>query len=99
MNRFGIAAFADRPYLQLSSGEQRMCLLARAFVKSPDLLILDEPFHGLDDDNRLRATHIIEEYTSNPDVTLIIVSHYDDELPSGITHRLHLVKQAGQLSF
>ena len=35
----------------------------------------------------------------DPDVTLIIVSHYDDELPSGITHRLHLIKQAGQLSF
>lgn len=98
MTRFGIASLANRPYLHLSSGEQRMCLLARAFVKSPDLLILDEPFHGLDDNCRLRATRIIEEYTSDPNVTLIIVSHYDDELPAGITHRLHLVKQACQQS-
>ena len=90
MRRFGIEHLADRTYLQLSSGEQRLCLLARAFVKSPDLLILDEPFHGLDDERRLRATHIIEDYCQNPDITLIIVSHYEDELPAGITHHLHL---------
>jgi len=90
MQRFGIDRLADRTFLRLSSGEQRLCLLARAFVKSPDLLILDEPFHGLDDDNRLRATRIIEDYCRNPAVTLIIVSHYADELPPCITHRLHL---------
>lgn len=90
MRRFGIAELADRPYMQLSSGEQRLCLLARAFVKEPDLLILDEPFHGLDDERRLLATRIIEDYCANPDVTLIIVSHYADELPSGITHHLEL---------
>ena len=92
MRRFGIETLADRPFLQISSGEQRMCLLARAFVKSPDLLILDEPFHGLDDYRRLLATRIIEDYCSSPEVTLIIVSHYDDELPHGITHRLELRK-------
>jgi molybdate transport system ATP-binding protein len=92
MRRFGIAELADRPYMQLSSGEQRLCLLARAFVKEPDLLILDEPFHGLDDERRFLATRIIEDYCANPDVTLIIVSHYADELPSGITHHLELKK-------
>lgn len=90
MRRFGIEQLADRTFLRMSSGEQRLCLLARAFVKSPDLLILDEPFHGLDDERRLLATAIIEEYCANPAVTLIIVSHYDDELPRGITHRLTL---------
>ncbi len=92
MQRFGIADLADRPFLHLSSGEQRLCLLARAFVKSPDLLILDEPFHGLDDERRLRTTRIIENYCTNPEVTLIIVSHYADELPACITHHLELKK-------
>ncbi len=92
MHRFGIEALADRTFLRLSSGEQRMCLLARVFVKNPDLLILDEPFHGLDDSRRLLVTRIIEDYCTAPDVTLIIVSHYEDELPAGITHRLHLTK-------
>ncbi len=90
MQRFGIADLADRTFLHISSGEQRLCLLARAFVKSPDLLILDEPFHGLDDENRLRATHIIEDYVRNPAITLVIVSHYADELPACITHHLQL---------
>jgi len=92
MRRFGIENLADRTFLHLSSGEQRMCLLARAFVKSPDLLILDEPFHGLDDERRMLVTHIIEDYCKREDVTLVIVSHYEDELPSCITHRLHLTK-------
>lgn len=90
MQRFGIAHLADRTFLHMSSGEQRMCLLARAFVRSPDLLVLDEPFHGLDDPNRLLATKVIEDYCQQPNVTLIIVSHYAEELPRGITHRLRL---------
>jgi len=90
MRRFGIEDLADRTFLSLSSGEQRMCLLARAFVKSPDLLILDEPFHGLDDQRRLLATSIIEDYCKDPSRTLIIVSHYEEELPTCITHHLRL---------
>lgn len=90
MRRFGIEHLADRTFLRISSGEQRLCLLARAFVKSPDLLILDEPFHGLDEANRIMATRIIEDYCADPAITLIIVSHYADELPRGITHHLRL---------
>ena len=92
MRRFRIDHLADRTFLRMSSGEQRLCLLARAFVKSPDLLILDEPFHGLDDPNRLMATQIIEDYCAQPNVTLIIVSHYAEELPRCITHHLRLSK-------
>lgn len=90
MERFGIASLADRTFMRLSSGEQRLCLLARAFVKSPDLLILDEPFHGLDDERRLLATRIIEDYCADPAVTLIVVSHYADELPACIDHHFTL---------
>ena len=43
MRVFGIAHLEQRLFLTLSNGEQRLCLLARAFVKDPDLLILDEP--------------------------------------------------------
>ncbi|MCD8309821.1 MAG: ATP-binding cassette domain-containing protein, partial [Prevotellaceae bacterium] len=46
MDLFGIAPLKDRPFLTLSSGEQRLALLARAFVKDPELLVLDEPLHG-----------------------------------------------------
>ena len=93
MQIFGIAHLADRNFTELSNGEQRLVLLARAFVKNPDLIILDEPLHGLDDANRHLAQSIIEKFTRQPEKTAIIVSHYPEELPESITHRFHLTKQ------
>lgn len=90
MEIFGIAKLKDTPFLQLSSGEQRLALLARAFVKDPELLILDEPLHGLDTYNRRRVKCIIESFCRRRDKTLVMVTHYENELPATITHRLHL---------
>ena len=93
MEVFGISSLADRSFIRLSSGEQRLVLLARAFVKNPDLLILDEPLHGLDDRNRRLAREVIESFCSSPGRTLIMVTHYADELPSFIDHSLVLTKR------
>lgn len=90
MEAFGIAELKDKPFLQLSSGEQRLALLARAFVKDPELLILDEPLHGLDTYNRRRVKKIIEAFCQRRDKTLIMVTHYESELPSTITNRIFL---------
>jgi molybdate transport system ATP-binding protein len=90
MNIFGIAGLKDKSFMQLSSGEQRLCLLARAFVKDPELLILDEPLHGLDTFNRRRVKRIIEAFCRRRDKTLIMVTHYDSELPATITDTLTL---------
>lgn len=90
MQLFGILHLRDRDFLTLSSGEQRLCLLARAFVKDPQLLILDEPLHGLDARNGKMVKEIIDTFCQRPGKTLIMVSHYEEELPSCITHRLHL---------
>ncbi len=92
MDMFGIAHLRDRDFLTLSSGEQRLCLLARAFVKDPQLLILDEPLHGLDARNGQLVKEIIDTFCQRPGKTLIMVSHYEEELPTCITHRLHLKK-------
>ncbi|MDR1524390.1 MAG: ATP-binding cassette domain-containing protein [Tannerella sp.] len=92
MNLFGISALKERRFLQLSDGEQRLVLLARAFVKDPELLILDEPFHGLDTKNRLLVKAIIESFCNRPGKTLIMVTHYEQELPGSITNRLVLEK-------
>ena len=89
---FGIADLADRPFLQLSSGEQRLVLLARAFVKDPQLLILDEPLHGLDLWNRRLAKDVIETFCQRPGKTMIMVTHYQEELPDCITDKLTLAR-------
>ena len=67
-------------------------LLARAFVKDPQLLILDEPLHGLDLQNRRLVKDIIETFCQRPDKTLLMVTHYEEELPACITHRLFLAR-------
>ena len=90
MDIFGIAHLADRSFLRMSSGEQRLVLLARAFVKDPELLILDEPLHGLDDVNRRLVKDVIEAFCQRPEKTLIFVSHYKDERPACIDHELFL---------
>ena len=92
MNIFGIGHLADRPFLQLSSGEQRLVLLARAFVKDPQLLILDEPLHGLDLWNRRMVKDVIETFCQRRGKTLIMVTHYQEELPAVITHRKVLAR-------
>ena len=90
MKVMGIEPLADRTFLRLSSGEQRLCLLARAFVKDPELLILDEPLHGLDERQRRRVKDIIETFCRRRHKTMVMVSHYEEELPSCINHRLIL---------
>jgi molybdate transport system ATP-binding protein len=82
----------ERTFLKLSSGEQRLVLLARAFVKDPDLLILDEPLHGLDDANRKLVKDIINTFVMRKDKTMIMVTHYKEELPSCIDNSIMLHK-------
>ena len=84
MRIFGIEHLADRSFLKMSSGEQRLVLLARAFVKDPELLILDEPLHGLDRANRHLAKDVIEAFCERKNKTLIFVSHYKEERPACI---------------
>ena len=93
LDMFGIGHLADKPFLQLSSGEQRLVLLARAFVKDPQLLILDEPLHGLDLWNRRLTKDIIETFCQRRGKTLIMVTHYQEELPNVITNNLFIKKQ------
>ena len=93
MRLFGVDHLADRSFLRMSSGEQRLVLVCRAFVKDPDLLILDEPLHGLDDRGRRLVLSLIEAFCARPEKTLIFVSHYREEWPSCIDHELFLKRQ------
>lgn len=87
---FRLNDFSGVPFRHLSDGQQRLALLARALVKNPPLLILDEPCQGLDRAARdlvLRALDAVCRKSRN---TLLIVSHYSSELPPCVNHRLEL---------
>ena len=89
MGRFGIGHLSGRPFRRLSTGEQRLVLFARAVVKRPPLVILDEPFQGLDADTVGRLRDWLDA-ALGPDQTLLFVSHLPAELPRTIAHTLRL---------
>jgi len=82
----------SRRLIQLSTGGQRMVLLARALIKNPPMLILDEPCQGLDDEQTAYFRELVTILCETFGTTLIYVSHYQQELPSCINHWLRLEK-------
>ena len=92
MKIFGLEGKENTSFLRLSSGEQRLVLVARAFVKDPQLLILDEPLHGLDNRNRRLVKDVIEAFCRRRNKTLIMVTHYKEELPACIDHSIFLMR-------
>ena len=84
----GLESLAERDFDALSGGQQRLLLLARAMVKAPGLLVLDEPCQGLDPANRARILAMIDRIGDGAE--LIYVSHHRDELPRCLTHLLEL---------
>ncbi len=92
MELFGISHLKDISFLQASSGEQRLTLLTRVFVKNPDLLILDEPLHGLDTTNKEKVKNIIEKFCDT-EKSLIFVTHYDEDIPKIVDKRFLLSKR------
>ncbi|WP_242132206.1 ATP-binding cassette domain-containing protein [Aestuariivivens marinum] len=64
-----------RPFLSLSSGHKRLVLIARAMVKHPPLLILDEPSIGLDDNDVALFSELVNKISSESDSAILYVSH------------------------
>lgn len=89
---FKAGHLAERSFVKISYGEQRLVLLARAFVKDPELLILDEPLHGLDAGKKNLAKKVLELFCARKNKTLIYVTHYMEEIPECVTEFKTLTK-------
>jgi molybdate transport system ATP-binding protein len=86
----GIGAWVAHDFSRLSYGQRQLVLLARAMVKSPALLILDEPCDGLDGVNREKLLQLLEQIGSRTATNLLYVTHQAEEKPACITHTLRL---------
>ena len=88
--RLQLANVIRRPLYELSEATQRLVLIARALIKNPQLLILDEPFQNLDEDHRARLRLVLEDLAAHRRMALILITHRSADLPSTITHLLRL---------
>ena len=86
----GMADRADNTFTSQSYGDQRLLLIARAMVKHPPLLILDEPCLGLDDMNRHRVLALIEIICARSTTTVLYVNHHAEDKITGIENYLAL---------
>lgn len=86
----GMSGKAELAFQSLSYGEQRLVLIARAMVKSPLLLVLDEPTQGLDEINRDRILGFMSALEARRHSTLLFVSHRQDEFLPLFEQHIHL---------
>jgi len=90
LNALEIPHIADLRLAQVSLEEQRFCLLARALIKRPALLVLDEAAQGMDDDQRQRFKQTVDEVCAHTPIGLIYVSHYADDIPLAVEKEILL---------
>ena len=88
---FGLTENKNDLLSSLPLGKQRLVLLARTIIKNPELLILDEPCQGLDQQQTQHFNQLIDELCSNG-MTLIYVGHFESQLPTCIEKRILLEK-------
>jgi len=93
---FALASVAKRRPRELSYGQLRRALIARALAANPRILLLDEPLTGLDPRQRGAMKRLLERLMKQRR-TLIIAVHHAEDLPRGMTHGLHLHKRRAQL--
>lgn len=86
----GMSERGDEIFGKLSYGDQRLLLIARAMVKHPPLLILDEPCLGLDDMNRQLVLALIEKICASTETSVLYVNHHPEDQIKGIDNYLAL---------
>jgi molybdate transport system ATP-binding protein len=92
MKALEIDQYARQLLKNIPASAQRLCLLARALIKNPALLIFDEPCQGLDDHQQQHFKSVVDAICSISNVTLIYVTHYQHEIPDSVDKVLRLDK-------
>ncbi len=91
----GLEQWEKQYYHEISFGQQRLVLLARAMIKKPRMLILDEPCVGLDDFHRQLILKVLDAIAERSLTNILYVTHVADEQPRCINQILRFKKQDG----
>ncbi len=87
---FKISEYADFLASELSGGQKQRVALVRAFVTKPKLLLMDEPFTGLDNETREIVKENVYRYVKEWNIPCLLVSHYENEISGILSVCLHL---------
>jgi len=90
MQVLGIEQYARQLLKNVPASAQRLCLLARAMIKCPTILILDEPCQGMDDQQVTHFKALVDTICRETNITLIYVTHYAEHIPDSVTQTLKL---------
>ena len=80
----GASSYADRPIGEVSGGEQQRLLIAQALIRSPRLLLLDEPLDSLDLPNQGAVATLIADISQYSGITVLIVAHDVNPIASAL---------------
>lgn len=89
IDKCGISSLLTVDRIKLSSGQTRKYMIARALLKQPKLLLLDNPYVGLDATHRRSLNALIDELSASGDIQFILAGQYTD-LPNSVTEILSL---------
>jgi ABC-2 type transport system ATP-binding protein len=81
LSRLGLKAAGERRLQDLSVGQQRRAMIAQALLGSPAFLIMDEPYVGLDIEQRRSIHYFLQEYSER--AVVVVATHYVEELREG----------------
>ncbi|MGM0417466.1 MAG: ATP-binding cassette domain-containing protein [Thermodesulfobacteriota bacterium] len=99
LNEFGLSDLYSRNFNKLSYGQQRLILILRALIKNPELIIMDEPCHGLDSHHRELVLKIVSTICLMKHKTLIYVTHCDDELDFDYDYRFEFYNEKNNSNY
>jgi molybdate transport system ATP-binding protein len=87
----GELSWSEKLYGELSASAQRIVLILRTLIKNPPLLLLDEPFQGLDQNSIQKITAILRLIASTTNCSMILTTHFKNEIPSFFDKEIKLV--------
>ena len=82
---FEFTHLLKRDYQRISLGEQKIILFIRALVKKPELLLMDEPYQGFDQEYILRSNRLLNLMASQLNTTIIFITHHKEEIPDCVS--------------